>query len=163
MFANNIVRNKSQHNASETRYNSEGSFVGHYSVRGNDMLNNLNIIALPIFCTMVCGAVWLRMHYKKSSPSSSRVSGIAVTVVGVCAWMVTSYWTMNPTTRVLGFPFTAAIYELHYWLWVDYVGTITMPALIANFMFWLLVFRLPLMWFRFSHFIGQCGRDAHAP
>jgi hypothetical protein len=163
MFANNIVRNKSQHNASETRYNSEGSFVGHYSVRGNDMLNNLNIIALPIFCTMVCGAVWLRMHYKKSSPSSSRVSGIAVTVVGVCAWMVTSYWTMNPTTRVLGFPFTAAIYELHDGLWVDYVGTITMPALIANFMFWLLVFRLPLMWFRFSHFIGQCGRDAHAP
>ncbi len=108
------------------------------------MLTKINISALPIFLMLLAWAIWYRRNGIEIFPRRCRALNILVIFAAIGAWNYTCYWSLDSVTRVLGFPFTAAIYELHDGKWFDYVGHITIPALIANFLFWLLLFRLPL-------------------
>ena len=111
------------------------------------MLPKINIAALPIFLMLCVWVIWYRKKGIEIFPRRYRILNILVVFAAAGAWLYTGYWSLDSATRVVGFPFTAAIFELHDGKWFDYVGHITMPALIANFLFWLLLFRLPLTWF----------------
>lgn len=108
------------------------------------MLSKINIAALPIFLALCAWVIWYRRKGIEICPRRHRALNILVVSAAIGAWLYTGYWSFDSVTRVLGFPFTAAIYEYHDGKWFDYVGHITIPALIANFLFWLLLFRLPL-------------------
>lgn len=127
------------------------------------MLNQLNLLALLAFAVLIVVAVWLRRKIKSRSQEWSRMSGIVVTVLSLATWALTFQWHLDSQTRVVGFPFTAAVFELHDGRWVDYVGAITLPAMAANLVFWVLLFRLPLMWLRFIRSRPQQSAGANAP
>ena len=112
------------------------------------MIKLLNVIALLVFVTMIIVTIWLRSKAAKQRPALSRLPGIVMVALSAGMWGLTFQWHLDSATRVVGFPFTAAVFELHGGRWVDYVGIITLPAMAANFMFWVLLFRLPLMWYR---------------
>ena len=110
------------------------------------MLSKINILALPIFLMLCAWGIWYRKKGIEIFPGGHRVSNVLVVLAAIGAWLYTGYWTLDSVTRVLGFPFTAAVYEWHDGKWFDYVGRITIPALATNFLFWLLLIRLPLTW-----------------
>ena len=56
------------------------------------------------------------------------LSGIAL---GCSLWGYTAQ--SSPTLKTIGFPFLAGVFELHDGRWEDYVGAITLPAVIGNF------------------------------
>lgn len=114
------------------------------------MLNWLNLISLLAFISMISAAIWFRHKAATRSLPSSWLPSIVLTVVSVTAWVLTFQWRLDAITRVVGFPFTAAIFELHDGKWVDFVGTLTLPAMAANLVFWVLLLRVPLMWYRWS-------------
>lgn len=114
------------------------------------MLNWLNLTALLVFIALIWATIWFRLKAKAQTPKPSRMPGIFLAVLGMCAWALTFQWYLDSSTRVIGFPFTAAIFKLHDGLWADFVGVITIPAMVANLVFWVLLLRLPLTWYRYS-------------
>ena len=46
---------------------------------------------------------------------------------------------ISEKAKTLGFPFLSAVFELHDGRWEDYVGVITLPAAIGNFVVGVLV------------------------
>lgn len=50
----------------------------------------------------------------------------------------------NPSLRTFGFPFVAGVFELHDGLWTEYVGPLTLPTCIANFLVGLMVAQIPM-------------------
>lgn len=113
------------------------------------MLNHLNIIALVVFIVMISAFVCFQRKTKDLSQAPSRVLSIAAIILSISVWVLTFQWHLDSTTRVVGFPFTAAVFEFHDGMWVDYVGAITLPAMIANLVFWVLLFGLPLIGYRY--------------
>lgn len=69
----------------------------------------------------------------------SFISGVAIGVILVAF----SYYP-KPDVRIVGFPFLSAVFELHNGAWVDFVGPITLPSVIGNFVVGLL---LPQLFF----------------
>jgi hypothetical protein len=126
------------------------------------MLNWLNLIVLPVFVALISAAIWFRRKTKTRSELRSRMVGVISTVLGLGVWALALQWHLNSTTRVVGFPFTAAVFELHDGSWDDYVGVITLPAMLANLVFWLLLIRIPLMWYRYSRNASQPITGANA-
>lgn len=122
------------------------------------MINWLNMIALLVLGAMIGAVVWFRWKAGRRPRASSRVPDIVIAVLSVGAWVVSFQWHLDTATRVVGFPFTAAMYELHDGRWVDYVGAITLPAMAANLVFWVLLFRLPLLWLRYTRKEPQQAR-----
>ena len=126
------------------------------------MLNWLNLIVLPVFVALISADIWFRRKTKTRSELRSRMVGVISTVLGLGVWALVLQWHLNSTTRVVGFPFTAAVFELHDGRWDDYVGVITLPAMLANLVFWLLLIRVPLMWYRYSRNASQPITGANA-
>ena len=67
----------------------------------------------------------------------------------------------NPSLRTFGFPFVAGVFELHDGLWTDYVGPLTLPTCIANFLVGLMVVQIPLA-FALRLYLWTRTKSAHA-
>jgi len=109
------------------------------------MLNWLNLAGLLV----LAGSVWLELTYRRQKDRyrlvryewSMRVMAAAA---GLGVMASTAWWQYDAETRVLGFPCTSAVFELHDGIWYDHVGAVTIPALIANAVLWTLVPQLPI-------------------
>ena len=109
------------------------------------MLNWVNLIALVVLTGSLClEAIYLRQEQRYRLVRHERVFRFLFGAIGVIIMAVTAWWEYDPETRVLGFPFTSAIFELHDGIWYDHVGVVTVPALIANLVFWLFVPQMPI-------------------
>jgi hypothetical protein len=109
------------------------------------VLKWLNLAAL---LALVAG-VWLEVVYWKQKRRYrliryERSMRLLATATGLGAMVFTASWPLDPETRILGFPFTSAVFELHGGIWVDYAGAVTIPAMIANVIFWALLPQLPI-------------------
>jgi hypothetical protein len=109
------------------------------------MLNWLNLVAL----LLLTGSVWGETAYRKQKQRYhlvryERSMRLMAAASGLCAMAFTAWWEFDPETRVLGFPFTAAVFELHEGIWYDHVGAVTIPAMIANVILWALIPQLPI-------------------
>ncbi len=51
-----------------------------------------------------------------------------------------TYWNYDNTTKIFGFPFPAAVFQLENGKWYDYVGPFSIPLLFINF---LIIYYLP--------------------
>lgn len=141
---------------------------------GATVLPALNFAALAVLAILIGHSVWMAKRLTRAaavtgtgvdekglrSPTGAD-SGISLRnksragwwvrnglpcVLAAGAWWGSGLWELNPNTRVVGFPFTAGVLELHDGRWFDYVGPITAPAMIGNFLFWFLLSRLPILW-----------------
>jgi hypothetical protein len=83
------------------------------------MLTKMNISALPIFLILLAWAIWNRTKEIEIFPSQCRGLNIFVIFAAIGAWVFSCYWTLDSVTRVIGLPFTAAVYELHDGKWFD--------------------------------------------
>jgi hypothetical protein len=63
------------------------------------------------------------------------VAEICVAVGGVALGSTLFGFTVyaSPSVKTVGFPFLAAVFELHDGRWADYVGPLTLPAALGNF------------------------------
>ena len=109
------------------------------------MLNWLNLVAL----LPLAGSVWVETAYRKQKQRYrlvryERSMRLMAAAAGLGAMTFTAWWQFDPETRVLGFPFTSAVFELHDGIWYDYLGAVTIPAMIANVILWALVPQLPI-------------------
>lgn len=77
-------------------------------------------------------------------------SNVPILVGAICAAILSgATYSMNASTRIVGIPFPAAAFEKHGDVWMDFVGAMTLPLLLANAAFFLLMPQIPvLLWLR---------------
>ena len=92
----------------------------------------------------------VRLHIHRASLRWWRVQRVPILVGALCAAILSgATYSMNASTRIVGIPFPAAAFEKHGDVWMDFVGAMTLPLLLANAAFFLLVPQIPvLLWLR---------------
>lgn len=95
------------------------------------------------------GLAWIRRKAPRCRAAASYLPDIVITVLGITAgaWGCACVWHSDTQTRILGVPFTAGVFEWHDGQWIDHVGSVTPFACAGNLIFWVLLFRLPLLWY----------------
>jgi hypothetical protein len=84
---------------------------------------------------LVCGAIALARNRRDLTASDlSLLIWRAALLVGVllAAFSLFAAYPLDPTHRIVGFPFMAAAWERHGDHWEDFVGPLTFPAYLAN-------------------------------
>lgn len=98
---------------------------------------------LILACTAL--AVHLRIrHFKLQWWRIQRIPiaiGVVLGAISGCA----SYPT-NDSTRVIGIPFPAAVFQKQAGVWMDFVGPMTLPSMVGNFALFFLVPQPVVLW-----------------
>jgi hypothetical protein len=98
------------------------------------MIDALLVLGLLLFA----GSVWVLVRlFRQIIAERTRARGVFLTLplgtlLGIAAAMIV--YPVSPTARLVGFPFPAAIWELHDGIWMDYVGGCsTLLAMVGDF------------------------------
>jgi hypothetical protein len=106
--------------------------------------SSVSATGLTVACAERDGSAYRKQKQRYHLVRYERSMRLMAAVAGLGAMAFTAWWVFDPGTRVLGFPFTAAVFELHDGIGYDHVGAVTIPAMIANVILWALVPQLPI-------------------
>ena len=114
----------------------------------------LPIVGLLVGLGLLWPSVWsIRYVWKRTADTQTQRARLrlAITVLGlISACLVSSIgYYADPVTRVIGFPFLSVVFQKRGDGWLDFLGPLTIPALLANaFLGFALPFLLVTVWWR---------------
>ena len=81
---------------------------------------------------LLVGTICLRVAWRQSPERAHRFTLLEVGASCALALLIAGHYNMSPTERVTGFPFLSFMFIKKRGMWLDYLGILTLPAMIAN-------------------------------
>lgn len=132
---------------------------------GTMLLVVLSILGIVILVAGLIAANYLMRAFSSHRGRGWLIAGevfVAVTGLLLGCFLFSVTWPYSATARIVGFPFFSAVWELSDGRWLDFVGPLTFPAAVGNFLVGFLLphilFAIVVRWLlRRSQHVGKEG------